>query len=197
MKQLPSSYSEALAVGSKRYFTGRPCKHGHVDERRASDGSCCECQRAYARRKREEDSESAKAKYRSWWLENKDVARASSKAWREKNPEKYKESQRSWDARNQDVRRKMRRDRVARIKGAGGSHTAEEIESLLYYQSYRCAEPTCRKDLVEGYDVDHVMPLCLGGRNSIENLQCLCPSCNRSKGGMHPDEWREKRGGAT
>jgi hypothetical protein len=36
---------QALALGLKRYFTGKPCCHGHVVERLASAGTCVECRR--------------------------------------------------------------------------------------------------------------------------------------------------------
>jgi hypothetical protein len=35
--------SEAMALGLKLYFTGKPCKHGHLAERRCPSGSCVEC----------------------------------------------------------------------------------------------------------------------------------------------------------
>lgn len=39
---LPATKREALAAGSKTYFTGKPCKHGHVTLR-SLDGRCREC----------------------------------------------------------------------------------------------------------------------------------------------------------
>jgi hypothetical protein len=36
---------QALALGLKRYFTGKPCCRGHVVERLASAGTCVECRR--------------------------------------------------------------------------------------------------------------------------------------------------------
>ena len=48
----------AHAAGLSRYFTGRACPHGHVVERRVSDGKCIECQRLKKARWRNE----AKAK---------------------------------------------------------------------------------------------------------------------------------------
>lgn len=39
------SRSEAIATGSSRYFTGTPCKSGHVCERRVSDWKCVACHR--------------------------------------------------------------------------------------------------------------------------------------------------------
>ena len=32
--ELPSKRSEAIALGAPHYFTGKPCKRGHVDLRR-------------------------------------------------------------------------------------------------------------------------------------------------------------------
>lgn len=34
---------EAKALGLKRYFNGRSCKHGHIAERLVSNMVCCEC----------------------------------------------------------------------------------------------------------------------------------------------------------
>ena len=39
-------------------------------------------------------------------------------------------------------------------------------------------------------EVDHVMPRCRGGLSAEENLVCACFTCNRSKGGRTPEEWR-------
>lgn len=36
---------QAQAAGLQRYFTGKPCKHGHVSERYTSTGICVECTR--------------------------------------------------------------------------------------------------------------------------------------------------------
>lgn len=36
---------EAKLLGHKSYFTGKPCKKGHISKRRLCSGSCCECTR--------------------------------------------------------------------------------------------------------------------------------------------------------
>lgn len=41
---LPRTMAEAQTRGMKRYFTGKPCKHGHMAERYAY-GGCVECAR--------------------------------------------------------------------------------------------------------------------------------------------------------
>ena len=39
----------ALAKGLPRYFTGRPCKHGHVVERYTASRNCAMCSQIYNR----------------------------------------------------------------------------------------------------------------------------------------------------
>ena len=39
---LPKNRKEAKALGSKYYFTGEPCKYGHIAPRKTK-GSCVEC----------------------------------------------------------------------------------------------------------------------------------------------------------
>lgn len=37
------SREDARSQGSKRYFTGKPCVHGHIAERYVSGATCCAC----------------------------------------------------------------------------------------------------------------------------------------------------------
>ena len=43
------SREEARQKGLKRFFTGKPCKHGHVCERRVDSSECAECGRTRGR----------------------------------------------------------------------------------------------------------------------------------------------------
>jgi hypothetical protein len=43
------SRDEARQKGLKRFFTGKPCKHGHVCERRVDSSECAECGRTRGR----------------------------------------------------------------------------------------------------------------------------------------------------
>jgi len=45
---------------------------------------------------------------------------------------------------------------------------------------YRCR--ICRRKGGE-LEVDHVVPVCRGGKNTMDNLQTLCKRCNRGKAG--------------
>lgn len=42
---LPKTRAEARDANITRYFTGMPCKHGHIEPRNTCDGSCVKCSR--------------------------------------------------------------------------------------------------------------------------------------------------------
>lgn len=54
-KSLKGERQLAIEQGRTRYFTGLPCKHGHVSERSTVNGVCCECStiKDHARRAKE------------------------------------------------------------------------------------------------------------------------------------------------
>ena len=58
---------------------------------------------------------------------------------------------------------------------------------ILERDNYTCQY--CGKD-VGTLEVDHVIPRCKGGLSTEDNLVCACFTCNRSKGGRTPEEWR-------
>jgi hypothetical protein len=45
---LPKTRVFARKTGSKYFFTGRACMHGHLAARRTSGGACIECQKQHA-----------------------------------------------------------------------------------------------------------------------------------------------------
>lgn len=60
MKHHIISWSEAKAKGLKRYFTGKPCIHGHVEERHIN-GSCIKCHEDSVARYREKNADAVRA----------------------------------------------------------------------------------------------------------------------------------------
>ncbi len=58
-RALPKSKGEATKSGSKYYFTGDPCRNGHLSPR-YRDGNCVQCKRDRNRR----NADKRKAEYR-------------------------------------------------------------------------------------------------------------------------------------
>lgn len=50
---------------------------------------------------------------------------------------------------------------------------------VLYRQRYECA--ACSKLLPPDYEIDHKLPVALGGSNALVNLQALCKPCHADK----------------
>lgn len=73
-----------------------------------------------------------------------------------------------------------RRNAKARRRNALGRFTLEEWEQKLQQFGNRCANLFCRK--LTKLTVDHIIPIILGGPNTIDNIQPLCKSCNSKKG---------------
>lgn len=60
------SRGEARTAGVPRYFTGRPCKNGHVSERYVDKALCVECNNAASQRYRDAHPGIASANVRRW-----------------------------------------------------------------------------------------------------------------------------------
>lgn len=192
---------DAIENGDKKYFTGKPCKHGHIDQRHTRSRLCAACDKAhkanYYKRNKEKIKESRNSRrcelldyFKRYHESNRDKRRWQARERYNNNKDKHSEYRRA----NREVYASHQRNRRSRKKKAGGKHTKDDVLMILISQGNRCAEPTCRVDLSNGYHVDHIMPLKLGGSNGPENLQCLCATCNLRKSSKHPIDWAVENG---
>jgi 5-methylcytosine-specific restriction endonuclease McrA len=85
-----------------------------------------------------------------------------------------------------------RRNRKAKQRNAVGRHTKQDIERIHTAQKYKCA--ICKCSTKDKCEVDHIMPLALGGSNDPLNLQILCPACNNRKNAKHPVDYMQSLG---
>ena len=115
-----------------------------------------------------------------WLIQYKEKALANTQRWRKKNPEKSRE----WKKRHPEMVAVHTQNRKAKTKGNGGTFTAKEWERLCHHYGNKCL--CCGKSNLK-LTVDHVIPVSLGGSNSIDNIQPLCRSCNSRKSTRHVD----------
>ena len=114
--ELPRTRAEAKALGSKRYFTGKPCKHGHLAERFTSSRGCVVC--SYAR-------------YTAWASENPEHLREYRRNDRVENADKHKARWDEWYAANREQVIANKRER----------YQDNKEEHLAYAAEYRSENP--------------------------------------------------------
>lgn len=82
--------------------------------------------------------------------------------------------------------------RRARVRGAAGSHTPEQIQLLRVMQQGRCA--CCGCGLGDRFHRDHKKALANGGSNDITNIELLCGPCNTRKNAKDEIAWANENG---
>ena len=196
---------EAIALGLKRYFTGEPCRSGHTAERYVLTRQCVICTQARKDKWEEENPGRDKALKAAHYREHSDLyklrARINAKS-RPKRPRKprteeqqhrEREAERARRAADPEPSRANARNRRSARKKAGGKHTAQDIAAIYAMQKGKCAY--CRVKLTSGLrEVDHIVPIKLGGTNDRSNLQVLCRPCNRSKRARDPISYAQSKG---
>jgi len=159
---LPKTRQEAKATGAKYYFTGEPCKHGHVAPRKTK-GACVECLKVEWRQAVEKRAdyffeynrrEYVKERKNEWYEAHKDqvmqaaltrpaeVKRAYQKAWKDRNL--------VWVRADTKARRRKHRDATP----AWLTRTQKSQIRELYKIAI-----TMTKTTGEQYVVDHIVPL--------------------------------------
>jgi hypothetical protein len=159
---LPKTRKEAQDSGAKYYFTGEPCKHGHVAPRKTK-GACVEClkiewQQAAEKRadyfREYNRREDVKDRKNEWYEANREqviqaaatrpleVKRVYQKAWKERNT--------VWV--RADTKARRRKHRLATPKWLTQAQKGQ-IREL-----YKIAI-TMTKTTGEQYVVDHIVPL--------------------------------------
>lgn len=188
MSDLPTTRAEALSLGLPYYFTGQPCKHGHIAKRRVKNGDCVECAREAMRKYREAHPEKVREGDRRWRAENADKERERCRKWKAANREKAREQSRQWAEANRDKRNAVDAARNARKLNATPLWADLAAIKSIYA---KCAQVNAETGIK--HHVDHIVPL--KGRNvcglHVEtNLQILTASENIKKGNRLPHDRR-------
>lgn len=159
---LPKTRAEAKATGAKYYFTGEPCKHGHIAPRKTK-GACVECLKAEwqaAAETRAEyfreynRNEEVKDRKHTWYQKNREqVIQAAAT----RPPAQLREYRNAWKENNKvqvraDTKARRRKHRNATPKWLSRKQKSE------IRQLYQIAI-TMTQTTGEQYVVDHIVPL--------------------------------------
>jgi 5-methylcytosine-specific restriction endonuclease McrA len=131
------------------------------------DVYCRDCMSEKHRRYNAENRERRTAKAREFRAQRPDYQRQNVARWRERNYEHHLAQARIYAA----ARRARLRDQFV-----------EDVDAFVVYDRDGgvcgiCGDPVSR----EGFHVDHINPLALGGEHSYANVQVAHPSCNSRK----------------
>jgi 5-methylcytosine-specific restriction endonuclease McrA len=184
----------------------RPCaKCGAVD--RGPEGRCRSCKRARNAEWRAANKEKIVAYSAAYYATNAGKmaaytaayrakhpgkAKMNSAAWRAANPEKVRANKAAYHAAHPEARRIHRHNRKARKRENGGVLSQGLSAKLFALQRGKCA--CCKQPLGDDYEMDHIMPIALGGPNVDSNIQLLCGRCNNKKNAKHPIDFMQSMG---
>ncbi len=191
---LPRSRAEGRYKGSQFYFTGKPCKHGHVEKRSTKKGQCLECNRINVAQWVKKNPEKKRAQSYDRYWKNPELNRAIGVAYYASHREEGKARTKKWVKDNPERAAAGYRTKRARKRGNGGKHTGAEIEDILRLQKFKCAYCGASVRKKKNRHVDHITPLVKGGTNDRRNLKVLCPPCNLSKKAKDPIDFVRSRG---
>jgi hypothetical protein len=188
------SRKQALALGLKRYFTGKPCKHGHISDRYVS-GACAQCigsaSAAYYAANSEKLRATRAAYSAAYYADNPEKARAATAAWQKAHPEKLRAAAKKYQSNNPEkFAANNSKRRATKIAAMPESYT--DFDEFVMQEA---AEACKRREAMTGYkwEVDHMTPLSRGGLHHYTNIQVIPKSINRSKGNRliytKPGEW--------
>lgn len=156
------SRKEAKELGLQYYYTGRPCKHGHICVRYTVNLTCRACSIQRVERWSRENEERAAIAARSsrarryvlnkvkinqratlWQKTNKDRVRAITKRFYEKHTEKQRQRARDWYWKNREraIARahKWYRDNIERAKRAAVNWARRNPEKIRAFHNNRRA----------------------------------------------------------
>lgn len=159
---LPKSRAEAKAASAKHYFTGEPCKHGHIAPRKTK-GACIECLRVdWEKRnvtraeyfRQYNQTETAREAKRKYYGKNRNAVIARAQA---RTPDVVRLYKYKYKSKNPDLYRAHVSFRRRRFRNATPKWLTKEHKQAIR-QLYIDAMTVSRVTGVP-YVVDHIIPL--------------------------------------
>lgn len=201
--------TDAKDLGLKRYFTGSPCRRGHIAQRFIGSGRCVECnivlcstwksnnreiKSALDKRYREENLAAIKSYQREWYMQNRDMVIGRVAKNVAENPAAARKYKRDWKARNPDAVVFSSGLRRARQRKAMPDWFGE-LDEFVWREA---AELACIRRDATGIEwhLDHMIPISSKkacGLHVGRNCQVIPAYLNSWKHNKmlltEPDEW--------
>ena len=191
LDQLPRTRKEAIDQGEKRYFTGKPCKSGHIVPRFLT-GTCSECAKISVKKWTSANKDRMRDYAAEWHAKNRSRRIVAHRAWNNSNKDYLKERSRIWRSKNPEKMSAYAHNYRARKFASEGSHTGGDITEIRRSQKDKCGY--CGIRLKGRGHIDHIVALASGGANHRKNLQLLCETCNKRKSDRDPIEYARSIG---
>lgn len=135
------------------------------------------------RLRRQEDPEGVRERDAAYWKANPEKKAAKDRRYSQKNPEKRKSIVARWYRLNPERGREHGRNSAAAHKARKQDAFVERVEAAEVLRRHGPICGICGEPLnPQRFDVDHIIPLALGGEHSYANTQPAHPVCNQRKG---------------
>jgi len=181
------SAADAKMQGLTHYFTGTPCKFGHVAKRQVSNRGCVVCLKNKAVSWAKANPERSTEIRKNWDLLNRDKTNARMKKRRLDYPESYKKAITAW-RKNNAARYAVYMAHNASMRRAKKLKQTPKWLSEFDLIAIECKYSVCamlNKYGVEKWEVDHIVPLqgaSVSGLHTPSNLRVIPKVLNRAKG---------------
>jgi hypothetical protein len=173
------SRAQARASGAVRYFTGLPCKNGHIAERQTTNGTCVVCAREIAASCVIRSPDGKRASNAKYYKENADKVGFLNAKWRNENPDEMRVIRQRHYQKNKSTYLAWSRLRDEHVKMATPAWVDKAAIVAVYQEAARLSAETG-----VAHDVDHIVPLRghnVCGLHVSWNLRPLPARKNRGK----------------
>jgi hypothetical protein len=180
------SKADAKSLGLTRYFSGKPCRHGHIDERSVANGDCISCARNTSKRMYNNnrkkylnkakdfyiENRGSKLEYaRQYRTENRDQISETKRLIHQRNPEKMRSRVREWKRFNRKnnpefMMLESMRAMVRRVLESTGSGKENRTVELVGYTPDQLRnhiesqfKPGMSWDNRSEWHIDHIIPM--------------------------------------
>lgn len=189
------SRKEARERGLKRYYTGKPCKYNHVEERLVSNGSCMECARIKSMNQYYNNTEVCRERARNYKEKHRDHCREHKRQWYKDNRDHCLKYAKEYSTNNKErvieTRKRYRALNSHKVSFWSNNYRSRKLQATPKWADKDEIEYIYKLATEKNLTVDHMVPLSspyVCGLHTGDNLRCIPSELNSYKGNRYwPD----------